>query len=314
MREAIKRHGGKSYLAKRIVELMPPRAKNPNAPTPDDPGWLHYAEPYFGGGAVLFANDPEGISEVVNDIDWSLTNFWNVIRDPEHFEHFRKGVESMPVCSSEFEKAQERLEIEGYGCFILAAVDFFVVNRQSRQALGKDFATLSRNRTRRGMNEQASAWLSAIKGLPEVHARLRRVVILNEEAVKVIRQQDGPRTLFYLDPPYLHETRTVTDAYEHEMSSRHHAILLAALAGEDRVIYDREMFEGLGGDETYEEFLDAMEKPLVGRFILSGYRSKLYDDFADTFGWNRVDIEIDNKAGSGKTKQRRIESLWRNYA
>ena len=47
-----------------------------------------------------------------------------------------------------------------------------------------------------------SAWLNAIDGLPAVHARLSRVLILNGDALNVIRQQDGPRTLFYLDPPY----------------------------------------------------------------------------------------------------------------
>jgi putative AlgH/UPF0301 family transcriptional regulator len=42
------------------------------------------------------------------------------------------------------------------------------------------------------MNEQASAWLTAVKGLPDVHARLKRVVILNHDALDVIvRRQDS---------------------------------------------------------------------------------------------------------------------------
>ena len=82
----------------------------------------------------------------------------------------------------------------------------------------KDFATLSRNRTRRQMNEQASAWWTCVEGLPAVSARLRRVVVLNQPALEVIRQQDGPATLFYLDPPYLHETRASPGTYKHEMS------------------------------------------------------------------------------------------------
>lgn len=63
--QPLKWHGGKSYQAKHIISHMPPRCKNPNAPAPGDAGWLHYVEPFFGGGAVLFAQDPEGISEVV---------------------------------------------------------------------------------------------------------------------------------------------------------------------------------------------------------------------------------------------------------
>jgi DNA adenine methylase len=73
------------------------------------------------------------------------------------------------------------------------------------------FATLSRTRTRRGMNEQASAWITAVDGLAAVHARLRRVAVLNRDALHVIRQHDGPDTLFYCDPPYLPRTRTAPE-------------------------------------------------------------------------------------------------------
>lgn len=283
MSKAIKRHGGKHYLSQRIVSLMPPRAKNPNAPADDDPGWLHYVEPFFGGGDVLFAMDPEGISEVVNDIDWHLTNFWSVLRSDELFPQFVRAVEAMPVCQGEWDIAEETLKHSDDFPAVNAAVAFFVRNRQSRQALGKDFCTLVRNRTRRGMQEQVSSWLSAIDGLPEVHARLQRVAILNGDAVKVIRQQDGPRTLFYCDPPYMHETRTVKDAYEHEMTSVEHSELLKALS------------------------------EIKGRFILSGYRCPLYDATADEAGWKRIDIKIDNKSGGGKKKQTRTESIWTNF-
>ena len=77
----LKWHGGKYYLASKIVGLMPSH--------------LHYVEPFFGGGAVLFAREPEddglwlfpnkGVSEVVNDINGSLINFWRVLQDPETF-------------------------------------------------------------------------------------------------------------------------------------------------------------------------------------------------------------------------------------
>jgi hypothetical protein len=39
------------------------------------------------------------------------------------------------------------------------------------------FTPVTRTRTRRQMNGNASEWLSAVEGLPAVHARLRRVVI-----------------------------------------------------------------------------------------------------------------------------------------
>lgn len=276
---AIKRHGGKHYLAKKILSLFPPRCQTPNKPDPNDEGWLHYVEPFFGGGAVLFAQNPEGISEVVNDLDLQLCDFWSVLASDELFAEFVRRVEALPMSELLFDLCQDGEEQDQMS----RAVAFFVVNRQSRQALGKDFATLTRNRTRRGMNEQASAWLSAVEGLVDVHARLKRVVILNRNAVDVIKQQDGLRTLFYCDPPYLHETRMAKDAYQHEMSEQDHADLLLTLEGID------------------------------GRFLLSGYRSQMYDDHAADFGWHRTDFSIDNKASSKATKETKTECVWTNF-
>jgi len=59
--QPLKWHGGKHYLAKAIIELMPPH--------------VHYVEPYFGGGSVLLEKDPVGVSEVVNDRNRELMNF-----------------------------------------------------------------------------------------------------------------------------------------------------------------------------------------------------------------------------------------------
>src|SRR5262245_43932807 len=71
----LKWHGGKWYLAPKIVELMPSH--------------VHYVEPFAGGLSVLLAKDPDGISEVVNDIDGQLSNFWRVLQGEEAFERFR---------------------------------------------------------------------------------------------------------------------------------------------------------------------------------------------------------------------------------
>lgn len=267
----LKWHGGKTYMAQKIIDLMPPH--------------VHYVEPFFGGGAVLFAKNQEGVSEVVNDKNQGLTNFWNTLRDPLAFPVFVEECDKTPFGSDAFKEACRRES----GAPILSQPDpfaahaFFVRYRQSRQGLGKDFATLSRNRTRRGMNEQVSSWLTAVEGLPEAHARLKRVVILNDDACKVIAQQDGPNTLFYCDPPYMHETRVTTSDYEHEMTPEQHEELLKTLAG------------------------------IEGKFILSGYPSKLYDAYEHDYRWRHVDIEIDNKASSKATKEKKIERLWMNY-
>lgn len=278
--QPVKWHGGKHYLAGQIVELMPPH--------------LHFVEPYFGGGSVLLARDPNkdwlgegqpshlrGGSEVVNDLNGELTNLWRVLQDPHQFEAFQRRVEAVPFSQVEWREAPAAT---GSTDPVQRAVAFFVRVRQSRQGIGKDFATLSRNRTRRRMNEQASAWLTVVEGLPDIHRRLRGVVILCDDACKVIRQQDGPLTHFYCDPPYLGPHRSGNGEYgEFEMTSEQHQELLETLSG------------------------------IRGTFQLSGYHNELYDTFADRHGWRAAEIQIDNKASGAKVKEKKTECLWMNY-
>lgn len=272
MKSVIKWHGGKSYLAKRIVELMPPHTR--------------YCEPFFGGGSVLFARDGEGVAEFVNDLNRNLTAFWYVIRDDELFARFIRYIEAIPFCSHVFDSASDILNNPGTNQHdekaIRTAAAFFIRNRQSRQGLGRDFATPTK-RLRRGMNENVSAWLSAVEGLPGVHDRLRRVEICNEPAVEFIKALDSPNTFFYCDPPYMHETRVTTGEYQHEMTEADHVELLQVLA------------------------------EIKGKFLLSGYPSNTYQSFADQCGWHVVDVEIDNKASGKKVKDKKIERMWMNY-
>lgn len=265
--QPLKWHGGKGAfqgkLAKWILSLMPDHT--------------HYVEPYFGGGSVLLRKNPEGVSEVANDINGNLVNFWRVLRECP--EDLIKILELLPFSRDQFNAAKEASPLY---C-LQSAVDFFVCNRQSRQGLGKDFATLTKSRLRCGMNEQASSWWGAIEGLPEIAERLKRVVIENRPALDLIEAEDSPKTLFYLDPPYLHETRSSTGEYgANEMTWEDHLALLRALM----------MVEG--------------------KFLLSGYRSPAYDQAAVLCGWTRHEFDIPNNAASGKKKDTRTECIYTN--
>ena len=119
------------------------------------------------------------------------------------------------------------------------------------------------------------------KGCPFVHQRLSRVFIENMPAIKLIKREDTPETLFYCDPPYLHETRTATEAYFHEMTGAEHEELLATLL------------------------------QCKGKVMPSGYPSALYDSALGK--WNRHDFELPNNAAGGETKRRMTEVLWCNF-
>jgi DNA adenine methylase len=270
----LKWHGGKYYLASKIVGRMPAH--------------LHYVEPFFGGGAVLLARDPEdeglwflghqGVSEVVNDVNGRLINFWRVLQDPEKFALFHRRLEAMPLARQEWEDAHRHV----HGTDAVAdAVAFFVDCRQSRSGMMNTFTSVTRNRLRRRMNGNTSEWLSAIEGLPGIHRRLGRVLIENMNAIALIEREDTPGTLFYCDPPYLHETRTAPDLYAHEMSETDHRELLATLV------------------------------ECKGKVMLSGYPSNLYDTTLKS--WTRHTFELPNNAAGGETKRRMTEVLWCNF-
>jgi DNA adenine methylase len=265
----LKWHGGKQYLARRIVELMPPHT--------------HYVETFFGGGAVMLEKNPEGVSEVANDLNGELTNFWRVLQDETTFAAFKRQADAMSFSEVEFRTAEHggyRLhDIAGFD--VDAAVAFFVRCRQSLAGRMKSFAPLSRTRTRRGMNEQASAWIAAVDGLDAVHARLRRVAILNRPALDVIRQQDGNATLFYLDPPYVPASRAAPKVYEHEMTI-----------------------------DAHGELLDVC-RSARGRVMISGYDSELYAE--QLRDWHRVEFDLPNNAAGGEQKRRMIEVVWCNF-
>jgi len=106
-------------------------------------------------------------------------------------------------------------------------------------------------------------------------------VVLRSDALEVIRQQDGERTLFYLDPPYLPETRASKGNYAHEMTEQDHREMLAAIKG------------------------------CRGRVMLSGYPNALYDH--ELCGWSRHDFQIDNKVSGAKSKRTMTERVWCNY-
>lgn len=270
MTSAIKWHGGKHYLAERIVALMPQH--------------IHYVEPFAGGLSVLLAKPCEGISEVVNDLDGALSNFWEMLRNDTCFPLFLRQIEATPFSESAWKEAGGFLEHFDHTTHpVEAAVEFFVRCRQSLAGRMRSFTGITRTRTRRGMNNEVSAWLSAVEGLPAVHARLKRVLVLNRDALDVIRGQDGPDTLFYLDPPYAPDTRTAPDVYRHEMTPATHRELLELLA------------------------------TVKGRWLLSGYRCADYDAAAERNGWHRVDFELANHSAGGKAKRRMVESVWMNY-
>jgi DNA adenine methylase len=237
----------------------------------------HYCEPFAGSAAVLLNRSPSPL-ETYNDIDGEVVNFFKVLRDEP--EELSRVIGLTPFSREEFYTAitgstrgVSRLE---------RARRFYIRARQTRTGLAQT-ATLGRwanckNTSRAGMSGVISRWLGGIEALNDIGTRLMRVQIENRPAIDVIRLYDSPQTLFYCDPPYLHETRGDSNAYGFEMN-----------------------------EEQHHELSRALHR-VSGKAAISGYRCALMDKLYKD--WRRFDAAEKQCHSIKKTRQ---ECLWMNY-
>lgn len=128
------------------------------------------------------------------------------------------------------------------------------------------------------MSGVVSRWLGGVGALEEIAHRLLRVQIENRPAIDFMRLYDDGKTLFYCDPPYMHETRGDKKAYGFEMTTDQHWELA----------------------ETLQQ--------CKGMVAISGYRCAAMDKWYK--GWRRFDAPAKT---IHSTKQMRQECLWMNY-
>jgi DNA adenine methylase len=257
-RPALRWHGGKWLLAPWIISHFPPHRV--------------YVEPYGGAGSVLMRK-PRSYAEVWNDLDDSVVNLFRILRSDQADELVRR-LRLTPFARTEFDETSSPLPqdpMESARHLVLRSFMGFGSNAHGR-------ATGFRANSNRSGTTPAHDWCNYPDALVEIIDRLAGVVIENRDAIKLMTQQDGPDTLFYVDPPYVWSTRgDESPDYVHEMDDGAHAALLA--------------------------FLPTLE----GMVVLSGYPSPMYDQALA--GWRRIEREA---LADGARK--RTEVLWINPA
>ena len=270
VKSPIRYFGGKSQLAKKHVNYEPSR-------------YTVFGDCCVGGGSYLSVKDRIGVSEHANDLDGLLLNFFRVLQSPQHFAALVTRLESTPFSDQEFDLGSSILESPSITIVpnVEVAWAYFVVNRMSRMGLGNDYATRTR-RTRRERNENVSAYRSAIESLYEFRDRILWVELRQMDLCEFIRLYDSPSTFFYVDPPYLLDTR-VAGGYNVEMTEDDHLRLLCLL------------------------------RDIEGKFMLCGYDHELYSHTEQECGWNRVEFQVSKSSSSSNTKPVATEILWRNY-
>jgi len=183
----------------------------------------------------------------------------------------------------EWEDARRRLREEPNANAVDRAVWFFVQNRMSLAGRMETFTGVTKTRIRGGMSPEVYAYLGCVEGLPAVHERLRRVLIENRPAVKLMLSYDVEGWVQYLDPPYPAETRSSPGVYgKFEMT-----------------------------DAAHQEFLETANSLKNAKALISSYPSKMYERALRN--WNRHTFEIANHSSGGKKKERKTEVVWTNY-
>jgi DNA adenine methylase len=232
LRPPISYYGGKVYLCRRIIQMMPPARI--------------YCEPFCGGCAVLL-NKFRSDVEIISDINPALINFYCTLVDTPKL--VIEQVEQTPFGRATFDAAKAAGD---QGDELTRAVNFLIRHHMSYSGIGKGWAEDQR---------KGSSWAGLPYDLNLTSRRLQGVKILWRSAFDVIPEYDSPETFFYLDPTYYGPTRVSSQAYDYEMSPIQHARLLqlvrtlkgkVILSGYANPMYDKEL---AGWDRVEKRFV-----------------------------------------------------------
>lgn len=247
--------GGKWLLAPWIIENLPEHRV--------------YVEP-FGGAASVLMQKKRSYAEVYNDLDLGVVTLFRVLQNAESAKELERFLRLTPFAREEFNLAYEASTdpIEASRRFII----------RSFMGFGSGAHNIKRKSGFRANSNRAGTtpahdWTNYPDAMKAMTARLSGVIIENRDAKFVMQQHDGPDTLHFVDPPYVHDTRSDKHNYLFEMTDKDHAELC--------------------------DFLSTLN----GMVVLCGYPNEIYD----RLGWRT----IERKALADGAKVR-TEVLWFN--
>ncbi len=262
-RQPLRYHGAKFRVATWIVPFIPQHDT--------------YVEVFGGAAGVLLRKEPSKI-EVYNDLDKQVVNFWKVMRDRTTCAELARAVDFTPFAREEFEASYEPSDdpVEAARRFVVRCFFGFGTagSVDVRDSNGFRSCDLRRSST---YNRD---WNGAPEAIVRAGNRFKDCTIENLDFRILIPKFDSETTFYYVDPPYLMETRQAGGkGYVHELSKECHRQLAWML------------------------------KAVKGKVMISGYPSSLYESLYD--GWQRREKKVAAAGQRGAVS--RTEVLWMNY-
>lgn len=253
-------YGGKINLVSEILPLIPEHKV--------------YVEPYFGGGAILFAKKPSE-AEVINDLNAMVVNFYEVVK------------------SSDFSKLKEKIEgtLFSRATYTVALAIYRMPHLFNKVQRAWAFYV----GTNMGFSCQIGSWgydkygkrVKAFRNKKLlfdelIQKRLEQVQIEHLDALKIIQNRDGEDVMFYLDPPYPNSNQGHYSGFsQHDFEQL--LAVLAKVKGKFLLSsYPNEALEKY--TKEFGWYMKTFEKPLSA-----------------------------HKAENGKARPRKIEVLTANY-
>lgn len=258
-------YGGKHKMAKNILCYIP----NYKIET--------YVE-VFGGGMWVLLNKPYSPIEVYNDLNMGLVSTFRCMKDMNKAYELQMLLKNSPYSSEIFKNALKQYDNP----------DLDDIERAKCQYI---LATQSFNSTCKNWRKPSSirdikAYEKRIAKMLEFVPRLKNVIIENMDFEELIDKYDSPTTFFYLDPPYISETRGAPNVYLHE-----------------------------GDDSLHIRMVDKL-LDIKGMALVSGYDHKLYDRISE-LDWMKVKLgdyaKSSQNSSRGDKKDKGAEFVWKNY-
>jgi len=261
-------------MAKALISYFGGKARMIKKLMPYLVAWPHkqYVEVFGGGGSILLSKPPVSV-ETYNDLNGVLVNFFRVVSSPGQFEEFMRRVALLPCSRELFNEYRDSYEAEE-DPIEQAVMWFYCAKLSFGGARAKMTFGASTTKTSSGMSSHVAKYIAVMDRLPEIHRRLQRVQFEHKDWSKILRQYDHPETLFYLDPPYVGNTRAA-GGYHFEMTDSDHRRLVNALLEID------------------------------GQGILSGYDSPIYKPLEHA-GWKKTAWQVSCDA-AGRTKNSKLQ-------
>ena len=172
--------GGKSRMLKSILPLIKPH--------------VCYCEPFFGGGAVLFAKERSS-TEVINDVNGNLVALYRNLQF-----HLPALIGELEWLFASRQNLHDFIQQPGL-TELQRAARFLLVNRTSFGGNMNSFGVSKSKGGGVGFKRKTVKEL-----LAAAHERLDGVVVENISYERVFKNYDSADTQFFIDPPYENAT------------------------------------------------------------------------------------------------------------